>query len=58
MSVSTELQIKSSQVNTDMYIRMFDYTDIWLYNPSINFRAILLATLCHVVQIHRTVITQ
>ena len=28
------------------------------YNPSINFRAILLATLRHVVQIHRTVITQ
>ena len=58
MSVSSELQIKSSQVNTDMYIRMFDYTDIWLYNPSINFRTILLATLRHVVQIHRTVITQ
>ena len=28
------------------------------YNPSINFRAILLATSRHVVQIHRTVITQ
>ena len=28
------------------------------YNPPINFRAILLATLGHVVQNHRTVITQ
>ena len=28
------------------------------YNPPINFCAILLATLRHVVQIHRTVITQ
>ena len=31
---------------------------ISFYNPPINFGVILLATLHHVVQIHRTVITQ
>ena len=34
------------------------WCDISLYNPPINFRAILLATLRHVVQNYRTVITQ
>ena len=33
-------------------------TDILRYNPPINFHSILLATLRHVVQNHRTVITQ
>ena len=38
--------------------QLFASVNIVNYNPTINFRAILLATLGHVVQNHRTVIMQ